>query len=128
MLNTIWYSNLMKPVLSPPNWVFAPVWTFLYISIFASLAFYINAYSENKILGYTYFVLQMMLNIIWTPVFFGLKSISGGLIIILLLNIFVFLTLFEFFKASKFAGIILLPYFLWLLFATYLNIGYLILN
>lgn len=128
MFNSIWYSNLTKPAFSPPNWIFTPVWSILYISIFTSLAFYINSEISNKKSGYIYFALQMLFNFIWSPIFFGLQNILGGLIVVILLDIFVFLTIIEFFKVSKIAGIILIPYFIWIIFATYLNIGYLILN
>ena len=128
MFNSIWYENLIKPEFSPPNWIFAPAWTFLYISIFASLAFYINCSDENKNHGYILFIIQMFLNIVWTPIFFGLKNITGALIVIILLDIFVFLMMYKFFQSSKLAGLILIPYFIWILFATYLNIGYAILN
>ena len=128
MFNSIWYQNLIKPDFSLPDWVFAPVWAVLYVLIFLALAFYINSEGENKNQGYTFFIMQMLLNIIWTPVFFGMKSILGGLVIIILLDIFVFLTMYKFFQSSKIAGFLLLPYFIWLIFATYLNIGYFILN
>ena len=128
MLNSIWYSNLIKPALTPPNWVFAPIWTILYILIFISLAVYINSYSKAKFFCYLFFTIQMLLNIIWMPVFFGQKSLLGGLITIILLDIFLCLTIYKFFKVSKIAGIILIPYFLWTIFATYLNLGYIILN
>ncbi len=128
MYNSTWYMNLTKPVFSPPNWVFTPVWSFLYITLFSALSIYIYSYGENKNLGYLFFIIQMLLNIIWSPVFFGLKSIFGALIVVILLDIFVILTIWKFFKVSKIAGIILIPYLIWILFATYLNIAYLILN
>lgn len=128
MYNSTWYTNLAKPVFSPPNWVFTPVWGFLYITLFSSLAFYIYGFGENKNLGYLFFIIQMLLNVIWSPVFFGLKSILGALIIVILLDVFVILTIWKFFQVSKIAGILLIPYLIWILFATYLNIAYLILN
>ena len=128
MFNSDWYLSLTKPILSPLNWVFTPIWTILYFLIFISLIIYINSYALNKKIGYIFFCLQMFLNIIWAPVFFGLKNIKGGLIVIILLDIFVFLMIYKFFKASILSGAILIPYFLWILFATYLNIGYLLLN
>ncbi len=128
MFNSVWYSNLIRPAFSPPNWIFAPVWVFLYISIFIYLALFTASKIEHKKSGFVFFSTQLLLNFIWSPVFFNFKSISGGLIIIILLDIFVILTIFEFFKASKIAGLILIPYLVWILFATYLNIGYLVLN
>ena len=128
MYNSIWYQNLTRPALSPPNWIFTPIWSILYILIFTSLAIYIQSYVPDKKIGYVYFIIQMLLNIFWSPVFFGLKNIIGALTIVILLDIFVILTIIKFFQASKIAGIILIPYLIWILFATYLNFGYLILN
>ena len=127
MFRSFWYLNLTKPMFSPPNWVFAPAWTILYALIIISFIIYLNSSSRSKI-GYVYFAIQMFLNLIWPYVFFGLKSIKGGLFVIILLIIFVILTMFEFFKSSNLAFILLIPYFLWILFALYLNIGYMILN
>ena len=127
MFRSSWYLNLTKPMFSPPNWVFAPVWTFLYILIFISFALFLNNAVEVK-KGCAFFAVQMFLNLIWPYVFFGLKSIKGALFVIFLLAIFLILTMNEFSKASTLAFVFLIPYFLWVLFALYLNIGYLILN
>lgn len=128
MHDTTWYHSLNSPALTPPDWIFVPVWFVLYVLMFVSLAFYIISNDANKKLGYIFFVIQFLLNLSWSPVFFGLKSILGGFIVIVLLDIFVYLTLRAFCKASKWACIFLTPYFLWILFATYLNSGYLFLN
>ena len=128
MFNSSWYNSLISPVLAPPSWVFAPVWFILYVFMFVSLAFYIISNDTNKKLGYIYFLIQFILNLVWSPVFFGLKSILGGLMIVIVLDIFTYLTIKSFCKASKWACIFLFPYFLWILFATYLNFSYLMLN
>lgn len=129
MYNSVWYENLSRPIFSPPNWVFIPVWTILYTTILVALVKYVNTKtSKNKNKGYVYFIIQLLLNFIWSPVFFQLKNIGFALIVIVFLDIFVYLTIKEFHSISKFAGQILIPYFLWVLFATYLNIGYFILN
>lgn len=129
MLDLSWYSTLTKPVFTPPAWVFAPAWIFLYITIFTSLLLYtVTRSRQPKATGYTYFVMQMIFNILWTPAFFILHDFILSSIIIIILDILVFLNIIEFYKISKFSGIILLPYFLWILFATYLNIGILIQN
>ena len=128
MFNSTWYNSLISPPLSLPNSIFAPVWMVLYFLIFISLMLYLLKDKENRKIGYIYFATQLILNLSWAPVFFGLKNILGGLIIILLLDVFVFLTIIKFYKVSKSAGLLLFPYFAWILFATYLNIGYLILN
>lgn len=129
MFNYSWYQTLNQPVFAPPAWVFSPVWTVLYISIFVSLVFYAKSFKTNsKAWGYTLFVLQMLANLAWTPIFFGLKNIGLALAVIILLDILVLWNIIVFYKNSKPAGLILVPYFLWILFATYLNYGYFVLN
>ena len=129
MFNYSWYQTLNQPVFAPPAWVFSPVWTVLYISIFVSLVFYAKSFkTNNKAWGYTLFVLQMLANLAWTPIFFGLKNIGLALAVIILLDILVLWNIIVFYKNSKPAGLILVPYFLWILFATYLNYGYFVLN
>ena len=129
MFNYSWYQTLNQPVFAPPAWVFSPVWTVLYISIFVSLVFYAKSFkTNNKAWGYTLFVLQMLANLAWTPIFFGLKNIGLALAVVILLDILVLWNIIVFYKNSKPAGLILIPYFLWILFATYLNYGYFVLN
>ena len=128
MFNSVWYLNLQKPAFAPPNWVFMPVWSILYFSILLALLLFIYAPSNDKAKGYSYFAIQMFLNIIWSPIFFGLKNVLFALVVVIALDICVFLTIKQFYTASKPAGIILIPYLLWILFATYLNAGYLFLN
>lgn len=128
MFKSVWYYNLLKPPLSPPDGVFLPVWSVLYFTIFISLVLYINKSAKNKEIGYVYFTLQLIFNVLWTPAFFYLKNIILALIVIIFLDIFVFLTIKKFYSVSKLSGLILVPYFIWILFATYLNMGYLILN
>lgn len=129
MLNYDWYKTLIQPPLAPPGWLFAPVWTVLYILMLVSLFFYaIERTNKDKSWGCVLFFLQLILNFIWSPVFFGMKNIALALVIVILLDILVFWNIVEFFKVSKKSGIILIPYLVWILFATYLNIGLLILN
>lgn len=128
MYNSDWYNSLIKPFLSPPDGVFLPVWTVLYITILISFILYFTNPNKNKKSGYIFFFVQLVLNLSWSFVFFKFKSISGGLIIIFLMGVFIFLTIKKFYSVSKISGLILIPYFLWVLFATYLNLGFLILN
>ena len=129
MFNYTWYQTLNQPIFAPPAWIFSPVWTVLYILIFVSLVFYAKSFkTNNKAWGYTLFVLQMLANLAWTPIFFGLKNIGLALAVIILLDILVLWNIIVFYKNSKPAGLILVPYFLWILFATYLNYGYFVLN
>lgn len=115
-------------MFSPPDWLFAPVWIFLYLTIFLALFLYIRAKNKSKKLGYTYFFIQLFLNFAWTSVFFGLKNILAGVVLIILIDIFTILTIYKFYFVSKTAAFILILYFVWLLYATYLAYGYFILN
>ena len=129
MYNSVWFNSLTKPFLNPPSKIFPPVWTILYILIFVSLILFIFAKSDNpKYKGYLFFALQILLNLLWSPVFFIRHNIGLSLFIIILLDIFVILTIKNFYKSSKWAAILLVPYLLWILFATYLNFTYFILN
>lgn len=128
MFNSLWYQNLIRPIFSPPNWIFMPVWAFLYITIITAFIIYFLNKAENKKSGYIYFLIQIILNLVWSPVFFYYKNIFLAFIIIILLDIFVFLTIKKFYSINKISALILLPYFLWIIFATYLNLGYLVLN
>ena len=129
MLDYSWYSLLKHPPLKPPAWLFSPVWTVLYISMFISLFLFAQKQTEkSKAWGYVLFFTQLLLNLAWTPAFFGLKNIPFALAIIILLDILVLFNILEFNKVSKSAARTLIPYFIWILFATYLNFGYLILN
>ena len=128
MFKSVWYYNLLKPPFAPPNWIFSPVWSILYFTIFVALLLYIFKLAPNKKSGYIYFIAQLIFNFLWTPIFFYLKNIILALIVIIFLDIFVVLTIKSFYKVSKISALILIPYLIWILFATYLNIGYLVLN
>lgn len=129
MIDYNWYSTLIAPPLKPPAWLFGPVWTILYITMAVSLFLYAKKSSyNNKAWGYVLFFTQLLVNLSWSPAFFGLKNIALAFAIIVILDILVLFTIFEFSKVSKSAARCLIPYFIWILFATYLNLGYLILN
>ena len=129
MYNFTWYQSLIKPPLAPPSWLFSPVWIVLYITMGISLYLYARKpCGKSKAWGYVLFFTQILVNLSWTPAFFGLKNIAFALALVILLDILVLLNIIEFFKVSKSSARCLIPYFIWILFATYLNIGYLILN
>ena len=128
MFKSIWYYNLLKPPFTPPDWIFMPVWSSIYFTMFIALLLYIFKPAQNKNSGYIYFTGQLILNFLWTPAFFYLKNIVLALMVIIFLDIFVILTIKYFYKVSKISALILMPYLVWILFATYLNIGYLVLN
>ena len=129
MIDYSWYNSLIQPPLKPPAWLFSPVWIILYALMGLSLFIYIKEYSiKSKAWGYIVFFVQLLVNLSWSPEFFGLKNIGFALALIILLDILVLINIFEFSKISKMAGKLLIPYFIWILFATYLNVGYFILN
>ncbi len=129
MIDLNWYYTLSHPPLTPPSWVFAPAWTMLYTIIFIALVlFAVKRTDKSKLWGYVLFFSQLVLNFMWSPIFFGLHNLFFALAIIVMMDILVFLNIKEFYSVSKKAAYFLIPYFLWLLFATYLNAGMLILN
>ena len=128
MFMSDWYQSLIKPPFAPPDWIFAPAWSVLYLMIASALVLYILKPAKDKLPGYIYFGVQLLLNLAWVPVFFSGYNPAGAFMIIVLLDIYVFVTLLKFYKISKPAGILLIPYLLWILFATYLNTAFLILN
>jgi len=125
-----WYSLLEKPVFNPPSWVFFPVWTLLYL--FMGISLYIVwdkglQYREVKI-GLFIFGIQLVLNSLWSFLFFGLKSPYYGFIGIIFLWLAIVLTIFQFRKISKAASYLLVPYIIWVSFAALLNYNLWILN
>ena len=124
-----WYDNLNKPLLNPPSEIFMPVWIFLYITIGLSLIFFLkDGFNKSKIIPSIFFTTQMLLNFIWSSVFFGMQNILLGLIVVLLMWLFILLTIVSFSKHSKTSAFLLIPYFLWVSFACYLNFEFLRLN
>lgn len=129
MYDSNWYLSLNKPPLSPPSSVFVPVWSVLYILMFISLGLYIAQDTEkSKIRGFIYFFIQLFFNAIWSPIFFILQNIGFALLVVIFLDIFVLMTIKEFYKISKISAYLLIPYLIWILFATYLNGVYLYIN
>ena len=118
---TTWYTTLAKPSFNPPSWIFAPVWTILYVLMGISFWMIWKSHSSEKKLAIGLFLIQFVLNAIWSPVFFGAHSIDWALALIVLLWAAIALTILVFKKISKSAAWILVPYILWVSFATVLN-------
>lgn len=118
-----WYATLNKPSFSPPNWIFGPVWTVLYIMMGVSLYL---IWAKKKIPAV--FWVQLILNALWSVIFFGLKNPLLAMVNILALWIAIVLTIKSFYKINKLAGNLLIPYILWVSFATFLNYNIWILN
>jgi len=127
-MNT-WYEQLTRPYLSPPSWVFGPVWTVLYIMIACSIILYFRT-SARPYATLTLIVLLVHLaaNLAWTSLFFGFNSLLLSLLDIIVLDVTLVALIFLFWKTSAAAAALLLPYLLWICFATYLNAAYFVLN
>ncbi len=125
-----WYSTLQKPVLNPPSWIFAPVWTTLYalMGISAFLVYQKGWQRKEVKRALGIFGIQLFLNVIWSIIFFGLHLSGLALIDIVLLWIAILITIIAFTKISKPAAWLLLPYLVWVSFATYLNFAIFYLN
>jgi benzodiazapine receptor len=117
---TDWYRLLKKSSLTPPSYVFGPVWTVLYILMIISLIIYLQ--SNYTIRGLTLFGAQLAINLLWSPLFFGKHLICLSFINVAMMNILVFLTYLEFKKSSLIAANLLIPYMIWILLAAYLNL------
>lgn len=129
MVNLDWYHSLNLPVGTPPDWLFAPVWIILYLMIFASFLVFVATKSlTKKFVALTFFIMQLFLNFIWSSIFFGLKNILDALWVISLMWIFLVITMYEFYKISKPAFYLLVPYFLWITYALYLNSSIYLIN
>ncbi len=125
-----WYAGLQKPSFSPPNTVFGPVWTILYllmgVSLYLIIKKGIKARQEKE--AVIIFGVQLGLNFLWSILFFGLKSPLFALADIALLWVAILATIIAFFRISKKAAFLLVPYLLWVSFALVLNFTILILN
>ena len=124
-----WYATLEKPFFNPPNWVFGPVWTLLYTLIGISLFLvWTHKTTKSKQRAYVIFALQLLLNTLWSSVFFGAHQLWIGLAVILALVMSTVYTIKLFRVHSKLGANLLFPYLAWISFATCLNIGIAVLN
>ena len=130
MQNIEWYHSLNLPALHPPDWIFVPVWTIIYILMLSSLIIYLTQKLtfKQKLPGILIFIVQLVLNILWSPVFFYNQNPEGALIICFILVFAVILNIGEFHRRSRLAAYLLIPYLLWSIFALYLNIEIVRLN
>lgn len=123
-----WYLTLNRPSWNPPNWLFGPVWTLLYILMgIACYLIWTSEHPQKKKLLTLYFV-QLALNALWSPAFFGMESPILGLVVIIPLWVMILLCIFQFRKVNKWASILMVPYLLWVSFATALNFAIWYLN
>ena len=118
-----WYAMLQKPSFNPPNWLFAPVWIILFLLMGISLYLIWSKGLENRKVKVVIFVFatQLILNILWSFLFFGLHLPLYAFAEIIILWLAILLTIVSFYRISKTAGLLLLPYIFWVSFATILN-------
>jgi tryptophan-rich sensory protein len=124
-----WFTTLNKPSFNPPNWLFGPVWTALYIMMGVAI-FLVDQKpsSAAKSLAIKYFIIQLFFNFWWSIIFFKFHAIGWALVEIIVLWIFILLTILSFSKVSKLAAWLLVPYIAWVSFATLLNSAFWYLN
>jgi translocator protein len=125
-----WYPALTKPSFTPPSWLFMPVWTLLYflMAVSAFLIWRIGLQSNGVKFALAVFIFQLAFNVAWSAVFFGMKSTIGGMIVITLLWLAILFTIILFFRLSKISAALLIPYILWVSFASVLNAALVYLN
>jgi benzodiazapine receptor len=125
-----WYATLDKPVFNPPNWLFSPVWTLLYIlmGIAAFLVWRKGLENKQVRIALIVFLVQLVLNALWSVAFFGLESPLYGLIVIVALWLAILVTVLRFYRISLTASVLLWPYLLWVSFAAVLNSSIWLLN
>jgi len=126
----IWYPTLNKPSFNPPNWLFAPVWAILYILI--GIAAYLIWLKRDQIIHFprtvAIYLIQLILNLAWSFIFFYLHEVGFALAEIILLLIVIVINAIVFYKIDKRAGYLFIPYIIWVSFASFLTYNILILN
>lgn len=120
-----WYASLNRPIFSPPNWVFGPVWTILYTLIGITLY---KIWIKNKKGSLNLFFFHLFLNAIWSPIFFGLHNLILAFLVIILMDISLIIIIKKFYKIDKIAAYLLILYLLWISFASVLNFSFWQLN
>jgi len=125
-----WYASLNKPPFSPPNWLFGPVWITLFLLM--GIALYIiwdKGLKERKAkIAVCVFAIQLVLNVLWSLLFFGMESPFYGFVDILLMWAAILATIISFYRTDKKAAVLMVPYILWVTIAAVLNYFILILN
>lgn len=116
-----WYQFIKKPSWNPPNWLFAPVWTSLYILMGIAVALVWHSSDQNKKTAIGIFIVQFVLNLAWSFIFFNMHQVGWAFAEIITMLFFIFLTILLFYKINKTAAWLMLPYLCWVSFATVLN-------
>lgn len=123
------YTSFIKPPLSPPGWLFGVIWPVLYLLMgIAAYIIYQTPQTPDRNKATTLYWVQLFVNFLWPIIFFRFEWYWLAVIVILLLDVLVIMTMIWFYRIDKRAGYLLIPYLIWILFATYLNIGIAMLN
>ena len=122
-----WYSQLIKSNFNPPDWIFAPVWTTLYLMMTLAIWFYWHSKNSNLGTVYIYFI-HILFNTTWSIVFFGLHQILLALIVLIVLILMIIILIMRFKRVNILSFYLMIPYLLWCCFALFLNFNILILN
>jgi len=126
---TGWYLTIHKPSWTPPSWLFGPVWTLLYLLMAISLYLvWSKGVTKKTKTALNLFFVQLGLNLIWSLLFFGLANFWSAYLEVVALWIFIFLTIKNFRKISSTAAWLMVPYLLWVSFASFLNLAVAMLN
>jgi benzodiazapine receptor len=125
-----WYGTIVRPEFAPPNWIFGPVWTTLFtlMGVAAFLVWKKGLEHKNVRVALRIFALQLVLNTLWSIIFFRFHNLGGALIELIFLWIAILVTIITFYKVSGTAAYLLIPYILWVSFAGYLNYAFYMLN
>lgn len=125
-----WYADLIKPIFNPPNWLFGPVWTGLYILMGLSLFLIWRKDLKNKNVRFAFwlFIMHLAFNTLWSIIFFGVKNIQLAFFDIFILWLMIVALIYCFYEIDKRAAWLLVPYFFWVSFATLLNYSLWVLN
>lgn len=129
LTDSMWYAELRRPSFAPPGWVFGPVWTVLYAGMgTAAWLVWRKAGWRDGRGALTWYGVQLALNAVWTPIFFGWRQIGWAFAEILVLAVCIVITLVSFWRVDRRAGVLLVPYLAWVAFAAVLNGSLWVLN
>ena len=122
-----WYSQLIKPSFNPPDWIFAPVWTTLYLMMTVAIWFFWHSKNRDMNTVYIYFT-HLIFNTTWSIIFFVFHNIFLALIILIILIVLIIILIVRFKRVNLLSTYLMIPYLLWCCFALILNVNLLILN
>lgn len=125
---TTWYPTLVHPSWTPPNWVFGPVWTILYVLMGTSAFLVSRSRRVGKYLALWLFIAHLFVNAFWTIAFFGMHELLLAVIVIIILLGLIVALMRMYWQHSRTATYLMVPYLLWVLYATSLSLGFLVLN